>query len=101
MKITELISEGANITVAIGLKELREWHQEVIEDSRKQIEQKILEKAEEQYLSPAEVCKVLSVSRSTLARWQVKKYLVPVMVGGRCKYRRSEIQLILNSKNRT
>lgn len=97
MKITDLISEGANITVAIGLKELREWHQEVIEDSRKQIEKKILEKAEEQYLSPAEVCKVLSVSRSTLARWQVKKYLVPVMVGGRCKFHKSDIDRILNS----
>lgn len=101
MKIAELISEGANITVAIGLKELREWHQEIIEDSRKQIEQKILEKAEEQFLSPADACKMLSVSRATLNRWQSKKYLVPAMVGGRCKYRRSEIQLILNSKNRT
>jgi transcriptional regulator with PAS, ATPase and Fis domain len=100
MKITELISEGANVTISIGLKELQEWHREIMEDSRKQIVKQALENAEEQYLSPTEACKMLSVSRATLSRWQSKEYLVPIMVGGRCKYRKSEIQSILNSKNR-
>lgn len=100
MSITELLknADGANITVAIRLEDLRSWHNEVIESKLSQIEQTSAEKSEDDLLSPDQVCKLLGVARSTLTRWQNAGYLVPAKIGGKCKYRKSEIEGIINAK---
>jgi hypothetical protein len=102
MSLTELLKNAdvANITVAIGLKDLREWHEEILNGKLNQMEQAKAERSKEEFLSPAEVCKMLTVSRSTLTRWQNAGYLVPSKVGGKSKYRKAEIFAILNTKNR-
>lgn len=100
MSITELLknADGANINVTIGLKDLREFHAELVQDALSKQEQATKAKVDEEFISPAEACEILSVSRSTLTRWQNSSYLVPSKVGGRSKYRKAEILEILNTK---
>lgn len=100
MSLSELLknADGANITVAIGLNDLREWHEEVVNNKLSQIEQAKAENQEEDLLSPSEVCKTLKVARSTLTRWQKSEYLVPVRIGGKSQYLKSSITAILNAK---
>ncbi len=52
MSITELLknADGANITVAIRLDDLRSWHNEIIESKLCQIEQTSAEKSEDDLL---------------------------------------------------
>lgn len=103
MSLAELLKNAdgaANITVAIGLKDLREWHKEVVESKLSQIEQAKAENKQDEFLSPAEACELISVARSTLTRWQTAGYLVPSKIGGKCKYKRSEIEAILNTKRK-
>ncbi len=38
---------------------------------------------------------ILDVSSVTLWRWKKMKYLVPIIVGGKCKYRMSDIRQIM------
>lgn len=45
-------------------------------------------------LTPKNVRERLSVSSSTLWRWEKEKYLTPVRVGGKVFYRSSDIQSI-------
>ena len=45
-------------------------------------------------LTPKNVRERLSVSSSTLWRWEKEKYLTPVRVGGKVFYRSSDIQTI-------
>lgn len=100
MTLTDLMKQsgGNGISVTIGLDDLRQWHEEVLASKREQTEVSTKEKSESDFITPIEVCSMLSVSRSTLTRWQNAGYLVPAKVGGKCLYRQSEIEAILNTK---
>ncbi len=80
-----MMENGANITVAITLEDLRRFHQEVIAEDRG-----------ERYLSIKQVCEILSVDASTLWRWRKRGYLVPAKIGGKRRYKMSDIRRILN-----
>lgn len=62
----------------------------IINESREERKQK--ENCE--LLTPKNVRERLSVSSSTLWRWEKEKYLTPVRVGGKVFYRFSDIQSI-------
>lgn len=96
MNINELFRSGTNVTVSILLNDLRDWHREVIEDTRRELEQAVLSDKAEKYLSPNQVSEMLNVDLTTLWRWSKKSYLVPIEFGGKRKYRLSEIKKILN-----
>lgn len=56
---------------------------------------------EKVYYSFRHVATMLDVSTRTLNRWQSQGYLVPVMIGGQRRYRRSDIdRIILESSNK-
>ncbi|MEI7527022.1 MAG: helix-turn-helix domain-containing protein [Mariniphaga sp.] len=97
MNIQELLKTDADFTVSIGIKDLRVWHSEVIEDTRRKLEEVVMSDKLESYLSPSQVSEMVNVDLSTLWRWQKKGYLVPIELGGKRKYRMSDIQAILNS----
>lgn len=80
-----MMENGANITVAITLEDLRRFHQEVIAEDRG-----------ERYLSIKQVCEILSVDASTLWRWRKRGYLVPAKIDGKRRYKMSDIRRILN-----
>ena len=64
--ITSMMENGANITVAITLEDLRRFHQEV--------------------------------NPSSLWRWRKRGYLVPAEIGGKRRYKMSDIRRILNGR---
>ncbi|MEG1592699.1 MAG: helix-turn-helix domain-containing protein [Chryseobacterium sp.] len=48
-------------------------------------------KREETFLTPDETCEMLKVDRSTLWRWNKQNYLKGIRIGGKVRYRKSEI----------
>lgn len=95
MSIAELLKKDANITLAISINDLREWHKEVIQDTRKKLEDAVISDKAETYPSAKQVSDILSVDLSTLWRWEKRGYLVPVNVGGKRRYKMSEVKQIL------
>ncbi len=95
--INEMMALGNNFTVAIKLEDLVEFHREVLADVKKELEAQVVEEREERYLSIKQVCELLSIDASTLWRWRKRGYLVPVSIGGKRRYRLSEIKKILGS----
>lgn len=95
MKIEELLENG-NITVAVSLNDLREFAQEIIISTKKELEKQITEANTETYPSPKKVCEILSVDLSTLWRWNKRGYLCHTEVGGKRRYKMSDVQAILN-----
>ena len=49
MNINELFRSGANVTVSILLNDLKEWHKEVIADTRRELEEIVLSDKAESY----------------------------------------------------
>lgn len=98
MNIPELIRSGANVTLAVSIDDLREWHQEVIKDTKKELECMITDANTETYPSAEKVCEILDINKTTLWRWEKKGYLVPVKVGGKRRYKMSDIKSILENE---
>lgn len=99
MNIADIIKSGINVTLAISANDLREWHKEVIEDTKRQLEELIVSEKAESYLSAKQVCDMLSINLSTLWRWEKKGHLVPIKIGGQRAFKLSEIKpFILSEK---
>ena len=96
--IKKLSEYAPNLIIQISLSDLIDFHKEVIEDVRKQLEDDVVLQRTETYLSPKKVSELLEVDLVTLWRWEKKNYLVPIKVGGTSKYKMSDINKILQKK---
>ena len=96
MNIQEILKSEANFNVTIGINDLRQWHNEVISSTKKELEEVVLSDKMETYPTPKQVSEILNVNLSTLWRYAKRNYLVPIEVGGKRRYRMSDVKAILN-----
>jgi len=95
MNIQEVLKTGANFTVSIGINDLRDWHKEVIEDTRRELEEVVLSDKAESYPTVKQVSEMLNVNASTLWRWNQKGYLKTIEFGGGRRYKMSEVKALM------
>ena len=92
MKLQDLLESDLNISITITIKELKEFADYLLQQSKDDIERLILEtKQPKEYLTPNETAKLLHVNRSTLYQWNKNGYLRVIEVGGKRLYRQSDI----------
>lgn len=96
MKLTSLLEESGNITIAVSLTDLRQFAVELIEATKHELEEMVISDKAETYPSPKQVCEILNVDASTLWRWNRRGYLCSAEVGGKRRYKMSEVKAILN-----
>lgn len=96
MNINEILKTGVNLTVSIGVTELREWHKEVISETRRELEQAVLSDKAESYPTVKQVAEMLNVDNTTLWRWNKKGYLKTIEFGGGRRYKMSDVKAIMN-----
>lgn len=75
-----------------------EAYEALVAKTKEQLEQIITDQAAETYPSREKVAEILNVDKSTLWRWAKRGLLVPISVGGRCRYRMSDVKRMLNCK---
>jgi transcriptional regulator of acetoin/glycerol metabolism len=93
--IVELAKECPNLNVTVKLGELLEMGNYCVQTTRKELEQMITDANTETYPSVEQTAKILDVDKSTLWRWRRSGYLTPIEVGGKRRYRMSDINKIL------
>ena len=86
-----LMSGNASVLVSVTGKDLQEFGEHLV---RKTIE--MFAPKEEKYLKISEVASMLKVDRSTLHRWDKENYLKAVHVGGRPRYKLSDVEAIMS-----
>lgn len=96
--IAELAKHCPDVTISIKAGDLIEANKKLVEDLRISLEKQIRDEHEERYLSSDDVCEMLDVSKPTLWRWEKMEYLIPLRVGGKVRYKLSEVKQILNNK---
>ncbi len=93
MSIQEIIKSGANISITVSALDLKEFALSLIsereEDKRKSVP------VPETYLTQDEVSVKLQVDKSTLWRWNKSGYLNKVRVGGKVRYRLSDVTKLM------
>lgn len=60
--------------------------------------QKNTPKNPEEYLTPSQFAEALQISLVTLWNWDKRKITRPLHIGSKKRYRRSDLELILNQK---
>lgn len=94
-KIFELIKKHPDINITLKGVDLLETVDYCIKKTRKELEQLITDANTETYPSKSQVSKILNVSETTLWRWDKSGYLKTIEVGGKRRYRMSDINNIL------
>ena len=93
--IYTLAKECGNLTLSIKAGELVEAIEYCINKTVSEFDQRITDANTETYPGPDVVSKMLDVDKSTLWRWRKQGYLVPIEVGGKRRYRMSDVKKIL------
>ncbi len=93
--LIQLAKKCPGLTVSIKLTDLVEANKELIEETKRNLQQTLEDAKSEEYLSREKVIEWLEVSATTLWRWEKCGYLIPIAVGNKKKYRISDIQKIL------
>ena len=96
--ITDLIKQNQNVQLVVSASDLRElvneWYDE--REAQKEAERKSI--VESERISKTDAEKTLGVTSATLWRWAKSGYLVPIKVGRKNVYLKSDIDRILKSK---
>ncbi|MDX9918241.1 MAG: helix-turn-helix domain-containing protein [Gudongella sp.] len=100
MNIIDIVNTGSNISVSVPIEDLLKFANVLIENTKRELEEAITKEKDEAQLSPREVSDILGVDLSTLWRWQKRGYLVPVEIGGKRRYKMSEVKDLLNGGRR-
>lgn len=90
-----LAREYPNLTISIKLGDLIEANETLIKLTRKELEQQITDANTETYPSAEQVAKILDVDKTTLWRWAKRGVLEPIKIGGKNRYKMSDIKQIL------
>ena len=97
-KMNDLISlaeKYPNLNITVRLVDLTEMAKFTVLETKRQIEQTLADASAETYLSPTKTAEMLDVDPSTLFRWRKRNFLNHVEIGGKRKYRMSDIKRIL------
>ena len=93
--IQELIDRGGSTIVVIKADDLKQTIREAVQETRRSIEAEVAKNQSDVLLTRQEAQERLSVSRTTLWTWEKRSYLVPIEVGGKRRYKLSDINRIM------
>ena len=84
----------------VALVDLNSLKQFVFEAVEAAIVRHFEKQKEEKNLTIAQVCSMLDVDKSTLWHWNKEGYLKKIYIGGKPRYKESEVQAILDGRPR-
>ena len=96
--LVQVAKQCPDLVVSIKLGDLVEANTLLIAETKRELEQMITDQNAETYPSREKVMEMLDVSQATMWRWQKSGYLVPINVGGKRRYRMSDVKRILEGE---
>ncbi len=94
--IENIAKRNLQVTVTLTPEELQAIADQAAEKARQKVEEQYKkQQAPEFYYTANQVCKLLSVTKQTLWRWDKSHYLEPTRIGGGLvRYKKSDIDRI-------
>ena len=92
-----LSQQYPTLNVTVSLSDLIEFSRFTVAETKRQIEQTLADEAAEEYISPQKTAELLDCCPATLWKWNNSNYLNHVKMGGKRRYRMSDIQRILKN----
>jgi len=98
MNLIEILEDTPNVNLTINAGQLKNAIDYCITKTRLDLEQQITDASTETYLSRQKVAEMLDVDLSTLFRYAKRAYLVPIKIGNKVRYKKSDVERILNKE---
>ena len=95
--LIELAKACPEAIISVKVGDLIEANEALIAQTKEQLEQLITDQTAETYPSRQKVAEILDVDLSTLHRWAKRGLLVPIEIGGKRRYRMSDVRRMLNN----
>ncbi|MGB4013643.1 MAG: helix-turn-helix domain-containing protein [Bacteroidales bacterium] len=86
------------IVLMISEEELTEKMQKIVADVFVKAKEAIEQQNADMLLTTQKVSEMLDVDKSTLWRWAKAGYLIPIKIGTKTRYRRSDVQKLLSGR---
>lgn len=94
--LLEVAKQFPDMSITIRLEDLMEANRSLLAELLQQdSEEREARSKEETYLTREEVMEMLRISPTTLWRWMKRRYLVPIEIGAKRLYLRSEVERLL------
>lgn len=95
--LIELAKACPDAIISVKVGDLIEANEALVAKTKEQLEQLITDSATETYPSRQKVAEILDVDLSTLHRWAKRGLLVPIEIGGKRRYKMSDVRRMLNN----
>ncbi len=96
--LIELAKACPDAIISVKVGDLIEANEALVAKTKEQLEQLITDSATETYPSRQKVAEILDVDLSTQHRWAKRGLLVPIEIGGKHRYRMSDVRRMLNNR---
>ena len=95
--VQDVLNSGMSTLLVIKAEDLKQTIYDAVNEAKRALEEDIALKNSDMLLTTNQVLERLKVSRTTLWVWVKKKFIVPIEIGGRQRYKLSDINAILES----
>lgn len=95
--IQEILEKRGGTLLLISADDLKKTIRYTVGEARRILEAEVVNGKGEFLLTTNEVLERLSISRKTLYNWEKRKYLVPIEIGGKKRFKLTDINTILRN----
>ena len=95
LAIQEILEKRGSTLLLISADDLKKTIKETVSEARRILETEVVNGKGEFLLTTNEVLDRLSISRKTLYNWEKRNYLSPIEIGGKKRFKLSDVNGIL------
>ena len=99
LSFQDVLANGMATLVVMRAEDLKQTIVDCINETKRNMERDIALNNSEVLLTTNQVIERLSISRTTLWHWVKKRYIIPVEIGGKQRYKLSDVNAILKGDN--
>jgi predicted DNA-binding transcriptional regulator AlpA len=97
LAIQEILEKRGSTLLLISADDLKKTIKETVSEARRILETEVVNGKGEFLLTTNEVLDRLSISRKTLYNWEKRNYLSPIEIGGKKRFKLSDVNGILKN----
>ncbi len=98
MTAIDLMGDNPNVSVTIKANDLTKAFKSLVDSAIQAYKREVQSNPDDILYTQKQVCEILSVDKSTVWRWGKIGYLVPIKVGDLLRYKKSQIDELINNK---
>ena len=99
LSFQDVLANDMATLVVMRAEDLKQTIVDCINEAKRNMEKDIALNNSDVLLTSNQVLERLSISRTTLWHWVKKRYIIPVEIGGKQRYKLSDVNAILKGDN--